>query len=132
MRLHIRGAKFDSPEARKEIVMFLSATIEGNSSRRFEPYEANDGDDRNWALDSNNNWRVIFPVDDKTAFDLRYRYQGGAVKAEEALATWLGFCVGATQAPTGRMAGPVCVCREGAGVDPEGSRSPTELRSTEE
>jgi len=102
MKLYFRGAEFDKATVRKDFVMFLSATVEGKDGRDFKPYKANENDDRNWILDSANNWRVNFLEGDKTEIDLRYRYQCETVKAEEALAAWLEFRAGASKMPNER------------------------------
>ena len=95
MKLKIRGADFSTLAARKIFVGFLSATVNAGMTCSFDPYQANSFDDREWIIDSLNNWRVGFSEVDNAVVDIRYRYQCEQVRAEESLASWLEFLVDA-------------------------------------
>lgn len=95
---------YTDPKARKDLVDFLSHTIEGHDHHgSFEPYMPNERDDFYWTLDSNNNWKVKFFPDQPKYFEIIYRYQCAGNPFEEALAGWLkvrirALPVGATAA----------------------------------
>ncbi len=79
------------PEVRKDLVSFLSSTIEADRTRgSFKPYHPNEHDDTYWTLDSGNDWKAHFLIDaaDPYVFQIRYRYEQGTPK-EAALAAWL-------------------------------------------
>jgi len=88
MKLITRNT-YNTAANRKHLAEFLSATIEGDSSRGFSPYKPNEKDDTFWTLDSGNDWKVKFYPESPNIFEIIYRYQCPANQFEEALAGWL-------------------------------------------
>lgn len=103
MEINSKFFDFSTPESRKSLAKFVTGIIE--SGRRspffhFHPYCPNSGDDRYFVVDSNNDWRLKFPEDDKHTFEIIYRYQCDKIQAEQALGPWLVFAlIGDTDQP---------------------------------
>ena len=86
---------YETLDARKRLVDFLSTTIIGCKLSDFAPYKPNEDDDMYWTLDRNNDWKVKFFPDESTHFGIIYRYQCKGNQFEEALAAWLAARISA-------------------------------------
>ena len=85
----------DASERQRFAEKFSGVICGGSSTPRFKPYCVNSGEDHFWTLDSHNDWHLIFQDGEPRVANISYRYQSDSVQAEEALAGWLVFKLGA-------------------------------------
>lgn len=78
-------------EHRLEMVEFLSCMLGANKPGNFKPYKPNESDDYYWTIDSANNWKVTFPLDEPQVIQLSYRYSTHDDAKELTFARWLEF-----------------------------------------
>lgn len=80
---------FKSAENRQNFVKMASCVVSAGG-RAFEPYQMNAStSDKEWVIDANNDWFLIFDLDDTSM--VRIRHRNGDQGALKSLAGWLAY-----------------------------------------